>query len=512
MSDDDNIGKGALVVYIERGVLMTAGLVVSALLARALSTDHYGIYKLVGSVLVFSSYAASFGLEMTVTRFIPDYLTKGRPAAANKLLGGAILIRGLAIVILVIGAVGFGEQLGRTFNAQELFGPLLVLLLVHAGFKLLNSIGRAFLTAYSRRHVVGYIRIASNLVLAGLIGYLYFTGGGIYFAIAVLATKSVLEFVLFLATGMRHVVENAQAARGDATLSLSRLGSYSGYNWLFKGGHVFREYSVDHFVISYFLGPTQVAFYGVAIAIPKMLRSVSPGRMLHGVLLPTFVKRYEESGSFAEVKKGYVLLQKINIVLLLPAILALLVFVPELIELVYSEKYVGAAWTARILIAFSFFQSMGDSFYLVSHAVEKANLVFYSSLVGLYNLAADVALVPFFGINGAALATGSAGLLVFAYFMLVYRSLYDVAFPLLGGVMGTVLLNSVPLLALLGITKMIGLFTLQGMAVAVVGGFSYIGTALFNDVFTDQEKSIIMRRTDIPLLRRIWMGETAKSH
>ena len=117
MSDDDNIGKGALVVYLERGVLMVAGLIVSALLARGLSTDHYGIYKLVGSILVFSSYAASFGLEMTVTRFIPDYMTKGRPGAANKLLGGAILIRGLALVVLVIGAFGFREQLGMTFIA-----------------------------------------------------------------------------------------------------------------------------------------------------------------------------------------------------------------------------------------------------------------------------------------------------------------------------------------------------------------------------------------------------------
>jgi len=137
--------------------------------------------------------------------------------------------------------------------------------------------------------------------------------------------------------------------------------------------------------------------------------------------------------------------------------------------------------------------------------------VFYSSLVGLYNLAADVALVPFFGINGAALATGSAGLLVFAYFILVYRSLYDVAFPLLGGTVGTVLLNLVPLLALLGITKMVGLFTLQGLAVAVVGGLSYVVISLYNDVFTNQEKNVIVRRVDIPLLRRIWGEEITKS-
>lgn len=484
---------------------MIAGLVVSALLARGLSTDHYGIYKLVGSVLVFSSYAASFGLEMTVTRFIPDYMTKGRPKAANKLLGGAILIRGFAIAVLVIGAVGFREQLGRTFNAQELFGPLLVLLLIHAGFKLLNSIGRAFLTAYSRRHVVGYVRIASNLVLAGLIGYLYLTGGGIYFAIAVLATKSVLEFVLFLATGIRHVVENARAARSNAKLSLSRLGSYSGYNWLFRGGAVFREYSVDHFVISYFLGPTQVAFYGVAIAIPKMMLSISPGRMLHGVLLPTFVKRYEESGSFAEVKRGYVLLQKINIVLLLPAILSLLIFVPELIELVYSEKYVGAAGTARILIGFGFFRVIGYPFRLVSHAVEKANLIFYSALAGIYNLGADVLLVPLFGVNGAALATGSAGLLTFMYYMVIYRLLYDVRFPLLGNAVLRVLLSTIPMLIIFSFTKVVGLFTLAGLSTAVLGGFTYSFISLYNGVFSNQEKKILLRRLDIPYLKRMWL-------
>jgi hypothetical protein len=80
-----------------------------------------------------------------------------------------------------------------------------------------------------------------------------------------------------------------------------------------------------------------------------------------------------------------------------------------------------------------------------------------------------------------------------------------VRFPLLIGVILRVIVSAIPMLLLLGFSKMVGLFTVKGLTVAVIGGISYIGVSLFNGVFEDGEKQLILRRIDVPFLRQVWL-------
>jgi O-antigen/teichoic acid export membrane protein len=181
-----------------------------------------------------------------------------------------------------------------------------------------------------------------------------------------------------------------------------------------------------------------------------------------------------------------------------------LIFAPELIGLVYSDTYVPATQAARILIGFSLIQAMADPFYVVSQAAERANLVFYSSLWGFYNLAANILLVPLFGIEGAALATGSAGALMFLYFMGVYQYGIGVRFPFLISTCGTTVINLCPALILFGIAKAAGLLTLWGVGFVLLGGVSYALAARVNRVFETSEWELIQRRlSGIPVVKTL---------
>lgn len=490
----DNIGKGSFVVYIEQFVIAGAGLLISALLARSLSTDEFGIYKLVASILTFTSYVTSFGLETTLSRYIPSFVVKESYSLVNKVLGWALAIRGTAIGLLFVIITLFRDEFGSIFNAEPIFGSLYIIVVPYISLTLINGIvGNGLLIGYSQRHVLGYVRIISKLLVVAFVVYLALTGQGLFFAISILLMAAIVEFFIYLWFFTKRYLENKHKFKisENRYLPIKKIRSFSIYNWLFKSGQVFREYSVDQFVISYFLNTTQVAFYGVAIAIPSMMRSFSPGRMLQGVLLPTFVKKFEKKGTIDSVLPGYLLLQKVNLAILMPLGIGFFIFVPEIISIIYSDTYLPAVNSARILIGLGIIQGLADPFYMISQSVEKANLVFYSSFFGFFNLGANLVLVPILGIEGAAIATGSIGILIYIFFLIVYKYFFGIKFPLMVHTIGLIILNFSPSLALLYIAKMSDIFSFLGIICIILSICTYFLSMYYNSIFDNKEWELL---------------------
>ena len=97
-----NLAKSAVVVYIEQAITAISAFAISALLVRLLSESDYGVYRLMGSVLIFTLYFTSLGLEMSIARFVPEFLTKERYRNVNKLLSMVLLIRGVGLILIFL--------------------------------------------------------------------------------------------------------------------------------------------------------------------------------------------------------------------------------------------------------------------------------------------------------------------------------------------------------------------------------------------------------------------------
>ncbi len=442
---------------------------------------------------------------MSVARFVPEFLTKGGYRSINKLLALALVIRSMGLLLIFLAFVFFGDAIGGLIKARAIFDNFLLLVIPYIFFHLINNIiGRALLTGYSQRHVVGYVNIASKVLLLALVGYLFVTGQGLKEVISALLLIALFEFVVYLPLCIAKVIRNIRVNDGTEEERYSfparRVTRFSLYNFLFSSGHVFREYAVDNFVIAYFKSTVQVAFYGIATVIPTLVRSFSPVKLLFGILLPGLVKQYETSKSYEDMARSYVLLQKVNLILMLPVIVVLFVFASELIKLVYGETYTASVSAARILIGFSFIHLASDPFYLISQAIEKPNIVFYSTIWGLYNLAADFVLIPRYGIEGAAMATGSAALGILFYFTLVYRYVYHIrlSFPWRG--LGKVLINMTPLIISIGVIDYLDLPFLWVFPLIVLGGIAYLALLTINKVFDQDERDLLLSRIKIPVL------------
>lgn len=500
-----NLVKSTLVVYIEQAITAVSAFAISALLVRFLSESDYGVYRLVGSVLVFTVYFSSFGLEISIARFVPEFLSKEGFRNVNKLMSGALLIRGIGLLLIFLIFVFFGNLIGDLINARIIFDNFLPLVIPYIFFHLINNIiGRALLTGYSQRHIVGYVNIGSKLLMLVLVGYLFLAEQGLVEVISVLVLITFFEFLFYLPLFISKILRNikkSNALKEERTLfPVERVTKFSLYNYLFSTGHIFREYAVDSVMIAYFMSTVEVAFYGIATVIPTLVRKFSPSRLLSGVLLPGLVKQFETGRSYKDISRNYILLQKINLIIMLPVIVILYFFVGELILMVYGEAYKTSIQAARILMAFGILHIASDPFYLISQTIERSDIIFYSTIWGLYNLLANFVFIPRYGIEGAALATGSAALGIFIYFTLVYRYLYHIRLSFPWKALGIVLLNMTPIIISIGVIEYLSISFMWATILILFSSIAYLFMLTDNKVFDQGEREFLLSKIKIPVL------------
>jgi O-antigen/teichoic acid export membrane protein len=434
-SNTENIIKGTVVVYIERIIMIISQFFISLLLVRILSETDYGLYKIVTSVLAIITYFTSFGLEITLTRYTPEFLSQHNEVFVKKLFKSVVIIRIMTILVVFVIVFFLREKFPYLLNAHKIFDNYIFLILPYIFFSLINNlIGRALLTGYYQRYLVGYVDSISKLFTLVFILYIFFFKKGLFAVIFVLLLASFLEFLIYFPLSFKAIKKLKKINNEiDKKFPRKRIIKFSLYNMLYTQGQYFREYSIDNIIISHYLNPFYVGYYGVATLLPEFIRKFAPGRMLQGVIMPLLVGKYEKSKKYNHIQFAYLLLQKFNLLIFLPIILILFFTSDNLLPILFGANYANSVLSAKLLLGFSMFHIITYPYYLIFNVIDKPQVIFYSCFFGILNLIFNILLVPYFGIEGAAFSTGSIGFLIFIYFHTVILVKYKIKlnFPFL---------------------------------------------------------------------------------
>lgn len=178
--------RGSALLLVGRVIAMATNFAVQILTVRYLSKGDYGAFAYVMSLISLGSSLAVFGMDKTVTRFLPIYQEKKEYA---KLLGTLILVvstvfsLGFFLVILVFGLRGWISE--SFISDQEVF-RLLLLLVVLSPVQALDSLMVGMLAIFGkpsaiffRRHILGPgLKLAVVLMLILLRRDVYFLSIG----------------------------------------------------------------------------------------------------------------------------------------------------------------------------------------------------------------------------------------------------------------------------------------------------------------------------------------------
>lgn len=178
--------RGSTLLLAGRVISMATNFAIQVLTVRYLTKSDYGAFAYVMSLVSLGSSLVVFGLDKTITRFLPIYQEKRE---YSKLFGtiimmvSTILSLGLFLVLLVFGLRGWITQ---SFVSDPVAARLLLVMIFLSPISAFDSLLVGMLAIFSkpsaiffRRHVLGpglKLLVVLSLVVFG--SNVYFLGGG----------------------------------------------------------------------------------------------------------------------------------------------------------------------------------------------------------------------------------------------------------------------------------------------------------------------------------------------
>ncbi|MCP4607831.1 MAG: polysaccharide biosynthesis protein [Planctomycetes bacterium] len=367
-------------------------LISAAVLSRVLSMYDYATYKQTLLAYAFVAPLLMLGLPNALYYFLPGENKRPRSVLVENFVLLSFMA-GLFSLFLILGGNRF---LARRFDNPDIARTLLILA-PYPLFMLPASGFSACLIARDRVKQVAIFNVLSRL------GMLVIVLG------AVLIWRTPVAAIVGTVVGAGIVLLPALklmfASCDVGSLLPSTNGMWSQLKYAIPLGLAGMIGTIskllDKMIVSSMCSPEQFSVYvNGAIEIP--LIGVLTGSVM-AILLPDFVKMYKE----AQYRELRVLWHRAMVkcsLLILPIMVFLLVMAPEVIRVLFSDKYVESVQPFRIyLLALPF---RITTFGVIFMAARRNNLIMYRSATSLIlNLFLSIILIRNMGYIGATIST-----------------------------------------------------------------------------------------------------------
>jgi O-antigen/teichoic acid export membrane protein len=495
---------GGVGIYVAMVVSLLGGFFSSVLLVRYLSQEAFGVYRLFVSLVAVGSLALSLGVDKALIRIGAELHSSGNHRGYLALMRGLLAIRSATLAMMVALVFLLRDEIGSLLNLPAFaFDWLPVAGMALFVFSVSSLWGQAFLaTRLDQAHEsVGQIAMQVTL-LAGLAAAasLHLGFGAVVIAwlsayCVALAYYTVINFRWLAALGPRR-----HDGAGIEASVWRRVAAFSATSYVGIFLTSFRDLSVDNLLLSYFLDTQTVAIYALAGSLVLLVSRLNPASILRTVVTVLMVSRLTASREPNQLCGLHMSVNKLVIFVTLPLYLLLMILGDEVIRHVFSPEYVAGYPVLLILSACFFIGGFEYTYLPLIYSLEKLRMLLVGGLLGIVNVALSVALIPHFGMTGAAMATGGIAILAIAvnwwYFRVKLRM--PLRFPWKVLFKCAANLSPAVVVALLARDWVSGPVSL--VAVIAVCGASYLAMSYFNKVFEQKERDMFNQAIGRPLL------------
>ncbi len=388
------------------------GLIISILIARALSPSEYGLYSFLIWLSALGVILVNNGLSTAVIKFIAEERGKKNDVSAVfKYLRNIQLKFAVAVcIILVLASYQYGYKI-----STEIAPVILYLAIAAIFFKSTYMFYVSVAKGYENfRLLASSVLIVSpvNLILVYVIGQ-YYSSLGLF--ITVYFSISLLYFIVMLFL-QRKVRFNAKTNISDELKKRVLLHVKTVSVNVILGFIIFKQSEVAFLKL---LSSTEnVAFYNVGFMLASSAMLLVPG-VFSALLLPIMSK----AGVSEEGRLDYKFLTATRYLffLTLPVIIIGILLSEQLISILYGSKYILSSEALRICLVASGVAVVAQSAIslLMSTDNQKEVMKIFLLIAGI-NVFLDVVLISRYELAGAYFANLVASMLL--SFLLIYKS------------------------------------------------------------------------------------------
>jgi lipopolysaccharide exporter len=382
--------KGSAATAFGQGSSMIFHFVSIMILTRVLPKADFGIYALILVINNLFLILSGLGLDVTLVKFISSDNEDERKSVFTKILA----IKFLSIIFFAIVFILAGNLFLPWFDEKILDYLFYIPILFFLGsfrdlfFKVLQGLN------YFKKYAVVQIVSASSRLL--IILYFYFQGSLNLDNLILLEILTVMAILLveFTIVPFKSLIDKNK--NSIKTREIINFTTPIYFNNLFT----FMYGRVNLFIIGGLLNPVSVAYYDVGAKIPEALKKMFNSFIL--VFFPNLSKLFA-SGQKSSAKE--LISKSLSIISLILSALVLVTFLfrEEIIELLFSAKYIESSLVFSLLMFNFTFRAfaniLGYSNLSAGYPKVPMKVNIVSSII---SISGALLLIPKFGYVGAA--------------------------------------------------------------------------------------------------------------
>ncbi|HLY67169.1 MAG TPA: oligosaccharide flippase family protein [Chloroflexota bacterium] len=448
---------------------------------RALGLTQVGKYVLATTVWLFLDTIIGFGLQQFVMREVARDKTQ-----ANAYINNAAGVR-LAVTLMVGLPVTLGVWALHRYAGFDADTAVVIAILI-AGF-IPGAFSNVFSHVFDAHELMEYkafVQVLTQVVNIALGAAFVLAGWDIVgLAVAALLTN-VVTAAVFWALTSRTIVRPAWALDGRLIRGIFRGAYPIMLNQLLT---VF-FFKIDVPVLRAFRGNDEVGIYGAAYKFVDAMLLI-PSTFVPAVF--PILSRQAASQREA-LWRGTDLSLKVLLLVSLPVLAGFEVFADDIVRGFYGQKFAASVLALRILMLFLPFSYVNGLTQYVLIALDKQKtIVRFFAITAVFNLAVNVALVPFFGYVAASVVTvGSEVVLLIPLWWLTARELRGASLLRVAArPAAAALAAGLAMLALRPPASLALGVSLGPIVAAIAGAVVYVLALLALRTFSDEERALL---------------------
>jgi len=405
MSEPSATFKSALWNHAGRVIEYLFIYVTSILIARSLGVEGNGTFASLISISQLLMVIASFGLETSLNKHLPQLPEKNRAARLRYLVRRVFLFRFGLVVFCSLGMLGIAWNL-RSPATNVAIGYL-VLLVGYTAVRSLASIATMVLIAQLRTGLSAKVNLAARVLECG--GVVVFGSMG---------ADAAGILLLFVFTGLFQVLTLIVSSRDDFVgrtikTAVAPVFMFGGIYWTNTIVEYFLGRQGDVLFLSLLLHETsQASLYDVAFSV-NQLAALGMTAGMGGVTFAMFSRLAVSSSG--GIERFHAFLVRVTSLLSIPLYGFILFNAGPVVKLLYSSNYAEAAILIQGIAAFRIasrvFGGSENSELMLSKGM-VGTMVLVGLVGAAVNIALNLLLIPAFGASGTVVASGSANLLI----------------------------------------------------------------------------------------------------
>ncbi len=381
------------------------GIALRIVLARLLTREEFGRVAAGLAVLVTVSIISLLGFDNGVSRFTAYYSGKGQAWNVKAIVMTALKITVPAGLFAGTLVYLFAPEIAHNvFGDREMVAVLrifavivpfyMVTKILNAGMRGLKKIGPMVLSERIIWRSLPLILFPALFIFTGM----RTNAAGYSFLITVFVMLGFSIVLLTLNMPFGNEIKGSEKIAKKLTRFSMPLALVNVTNDL--------KTRTPIFILGFFLGVSEIALFSVSMTLASLLN----------IFLATVVTIFgpvaselQSQQKTADLARLFSLTVKWILILIFPITLFLVCYSKGVVTLIFGSEYAAAGVSLAMLAMCFFFKSVVGPTGATLLAMGKSRTIMYVNILTvMWNIILNIILIPWYGVFGAAMATGTA--------------------------------------------------------------------------------------------------------